>query len=109
MKLGRLFVFASENGASFSPYVLNVSDMLVADNRPAMLSPLSLRLIETVPEREMSFVSDIDGFIKVMQEVDGLADPFVKVKMTRIINKELGWIEWTKRKLTMWERPRLSY
>ena len=42
-KLGRLFVFASENGAKFSPYVPNVADILVANGMPTMLSPLTMR------------------------------------------------------------------
>jgi hypothetical protein len=66
-KLGRLFVFASEGGAEFSPYVPNVADMLVVNDRPLMLSPLSLRLTEHYRDRNISFVADIDGYVRVMQ------------------------------------------
>ena len=107
-KLGRLFVFASENGAQFSPYVPNVADILVADGKPAMLSPLSLRLVTTRPEREISFMADIDGFIRVMQEIDTPQDAQAKVRLTRQVNPELGWIEWAQRKLTSWQTPKLS-
>ena len=105
-KLGRLFVFASENGAKFSPYVPNVADVLVADGRPSMMTPLSLRLVDIRPEREISFVSDIDGFVCVMQEIDTPDDPSAKVKASRTINPDLNWIERFKRKLTSWQMPK---
>jgi len=105
-KLGRLFIFASENGASFSPYVPNVADILVADGRPSMLSPLMMRLVEQRPDRELVFVSDIDGFFRVMQEVDTAEDPSVVIKATRKINPNLSWSERLKRKLTSWQTPK---
>ena len=105
-KLGRLFVFASENGAKFSPYVPHVADMLVANGRPSMMTPLSLRLVDIRPEREISFVSDIDGFVCVMQEIDTPDDPSAKVKASRTINPDLNWIERLKRKLTSWQMPK---
>ena len=105
-KLGRLFVFASENGAKFSPYVPNVADMLVANGRPTMLSPLSLRLIGERPDRQIKFKADIDGFISVMQEIDDKDDPLAKVKLSRTINPDLGWIDWAKRKFTPWQTPK---
>jgi len=105
-KLGRLFVFASENGATFSPYVPNVADVLVADGRPTMLTPLSLRLIGEHSNRQMEFKADIDGFIRVMQEIDGKDDPLAKVKLARKINPDLGWIDWAKRKFTSWQIPK---
>ena len=104
--LGRLFIFASENGAKFSPYVPHVADMLVANGRPSMMTPLSLRLVDIRPEREISFVSDIDGYVRVMQEVDSPDDPNVKVKATRTINPDLNWVERLKRKLTAWQIPK---
>ena len=105
-KLGRLFVFASENGARFSPYVPHVADMLVANGRPTMMTPMSLRLVDVRPEREVSFTSDIDGFIQVMQEIDGPDDPSAKVRASRTINPDLGWTDWLKRKLTSWQMPK---
>jgi len=105
-KLGRLFVFASENGSKFSPYVPHVADMLVANGRPSLMTPLSLRLIDTRPEREVSFVSDIDGFVCVMQEIDTPDDPSAKVKASRTINPNLRWTERLKRKLTSWQMPK---
>lgn len=105
-KLGRLFVFASENGAKFSPYVPHVADVVVADGRPSIMTPLSLRLVDSRPEREISFVSDIDGFIRVMQEIDTLNDPRAKVKAARMINPDLSWTQRLKRKLSSWQMPK---
>lgn len=107
-KLGRLFVFASENGAAFSPYVPNVADVIVANGRPAMMTPLSMRVYGAQPVRQLAFTSDIDGFICVMQEVDTRDDPLVKVRLTRTINPNLGWIDWAQRKLTAWQKPKHS-
>jgi len=105
-KLGRLFVFASENGAKFSPYVPNVADIIAANGKPSMLTPLSLRLIGEHSDRQIKFKADIDGFISVMQEIDGKDDPLAKVKLTRTINPDLGWIDWAKRKFTPWQTPK---
>jgi hypothetical protein len=107
-KLGRLFVFASENGAQFSPYVPHVADILVANGKPAMLSPLSLRLVGAQPIRQLSFTADIDGFVRVIQEVDTPKDVRANVKLIRRINPDLGWIDWAKRKITTWQRPKHS-
>jgi hypothetical protein len=104
-KLGRLFVFASEGGAEFSPYVLNAADMLVANGRPTMLSPLSLRLTEHYRERDISFTADITGYVRVMQEIDNPQDPRAIITMTRTINPNLGWIEWAQRKFIPWPMP----
>jgi len=105
-KLGRLFVFASENGAQFSPYVPNVADILVANGQPTMLSPLTMRLLTDRADRRIKFKADIDGFIQVMQEVDDKTDPLAKVKLSRTINPDLGWIDWAKRKFTSWQTPK---
>ena len=109
-KLGRLVVVASENGAQFSPYVLNVADMMVANGQPLMLSPLALRLVSVhAPDRKLSFVSDIDGYVRVMQDVDTADEPKAVVKLTCKINPNLGWAAWLKRKTTSWlMSPRLS-
>lgn len=104
-KLGRLFVFASENGAQFAPYVQGVADMLVENGRPRMLTPLSLRLLHGQPTRELSFVSDIDGFICVMQEVDTPDEPRAKVRLSCRVNPELKWNERLWRKLKQWQKP----
>jgi hypothetical protein len=104
VKLGRLYVFASEKGAPFSPYVHGVADMLVANGRPQMMSQLSMRLVPAVPVRELSFVSDIDGYICIMQEVDTAAEPGAKVRVVCTINPELGWMDWLKRKAARWQR-----
>ena len=105
-KLGRLFVFASENGAQFSPYVPNVADIIVSNGMPTMLSPLSMRLLTERADRQIKFKADIDGFIQVMQEVDDATDPLAKVKLARTINPDLGWIDWAKRKISSWQTPK---
>ena len=105
-KLGRLFVFASENGAQFSPYVPNVADIIVSNGMPTMLSPLTMRLLTERADRQIKFTADIDGFIQVMQEVDEATDPLAKVRLSRTINPDLGWIDWAKRKLTTWQTPK---
>lgn len=108
-KLGRLFVFASENGGEFSPYVLNVAHMIVVDGRPSILSPLTMRLVEARPSRELSFVTDIDGYLRVMQEIDDPSDPRVRIRMTRKINPNLGWVERLQRRIASWQMtPTLS-
>jgi hypothetical protein len=105
-KLGRLFVFASENGAQFSPYVPNVADVFVANGRPMMMSPMSMRLIGDRTDREIKFKADIDGFIRVMQEIDDKTDPLATVTLRRTINPDLGWVDWAKRKMTTWQTPK---
>lgn len=107
-KLGRLFIFASEGGAKFSPYVRGVADMVVHNGMPPMLTPLSLRLVEGQPVRQLSFVSDIDGFICVMQEVDTPDEPRAKVRLTCRINPELKWNQRLWRKLQQWQRPKFT-
>jgi hypothetical protein len=104
-KLGRLYVFASENGAPFSPYVHGVANMLVMNGQPQMLSQLSMRLVAASPVRELTFVSDIDGFIRVMQEVDTKDEPKAKIRIECTVNPDLGWKEWFKRKVAQWQRP----
>jgi len=105
-KLGRLFVFASENGAQFSPYVPNVADILVANGRPTMLSPMSMRLIGPESSKQLAFTADIYGFIRVIQEIDTLDDVRAKVKLTRKINPDLGWIAKLQRRFTPWQTPK---
>lgn len=107
-KLGRLFVFASEKRSKFSPYVPNVADMLVNNGRPQILSPLMFRLHDVQPVHTIRFKSDIDGFFRVMQEVDEPDDPRVAVTLTRKINPNLGWGEWIQRKLAAWQIPASS-
>ncbi len=101
-KLGRLLVFASENGAEFSPYVPHVADMLVANGRPVMLTPLSMRLGGAGCKCQISFVADISGAIRIMQEVDGPDDPRVVVELSRTINPNLGWLARLQRRFMPW-------
>ena len=107
-KLGRLFVFASENGAQFSPYVLNAANAPALDGKPSFMSPVALRLTLAKPERHVSFVSDIDGFVRVIQEVDSVDEPLAKVRITRRINADLNWVDWLARRFTSWQKPKLT-
>ena len=65
-----------------------------------MMSPISLRLAEAQPSRTASFVSDIDGYFCVMQEVDSKADLLEKVSLRRKINPALPWTQRANRTLT---------
>lgn len=86
--LGRLFVFARAIGdAEFSPYVPNVEAM-PSFNEPKMLSPMALRLTYAHPQRQLEFVSDIDGWVRLMQEVDGPKDPRCRIKWRRTVSRE---------------------
>ncbi|WP_156435238.1 hypothetical protein [Bradyrhizobium lablabi] len=109
-KLGRLYVFACERGNDhFSPYVPDMSSLVGSE--PKLLSTMALRLTEDRPEREISFVSDIDGFVRIMQEVDTAKDPRAKVKLTRTICPDLPWPERMLRLITgilTWPTLKLS-
>jgi len=98
-KLGRLFVFAKEkSNTGYSPYVAGLSSGVMADNgEPNMHSPLTLRLTEGQPTRQLKFVADIHGHIQVMQEVDTADEVLAKVKMSRQICPYIGWKEWLSR------------
>jgi hypothetical protein len=99
-KLGRLFVFAKEGEAEFSPYVTNVREKLAVGGEPRMLSPMALRLDPQRPQGEISFVSDIDGYICVIQEVDTAKDPKVKVTLKRQVCPDLPWLAKVSRHLS---------
>jgi hypothetical protein len=87
-QLGRLYVFAKEaRGEDFSPYVPRMTSF----EEPSMATPVSLRLIDSHPEKRVSFTSDIDGYVCVMQEVDDFRDPLAHVNMRRIIDRNLNW------------------
>lgn len=97
MKLGRLFVFAREvNEERFSPYVQGMYNEF-ASREPVMHRPMMLRLIEALPERELSFVADIDGYVCITQESDLLLDPHARVRIRRILPPNIGWKAWLQR------------
>lgn len=98
-------MFSSENGGPFSPYVHGVAAVLTTDSPPKMMSQLSMRLVPAHPVRELSFESDIDGFICVMQEVDTKDDPRAKIRIECTINPDLGWKDWLLRKAAQWQKP----
>jgi hypothetical protein len=99
-RLGRLFVFAREGEAPFSPYVENiVGKLAVVGERPNMYTPMSMRLSEQRPQHEISFVSDFNGWVRIMQEVDRPTDTRAIVKLSRIINPYLPWRERLMRRI----------
>lgn len=96
-RLGRLFVFARElTEDRFSPYVQGLYNE-IASKEPVLHSPMMLRLVEQMPERELSFVADIDGFVCVTQEVDTAKDKTARVRLKRIVPSHLGPREWLRR------------
>lgn len=98
--LGRLFVFARERGNDeFSPYVRELTAKLQTDDgRPSLLTPMMLRLTEQNNARTLQFTSDIDGWLRVMQEVDtALGEPKVLVRWSRKIAPQLPWLQRIKR------------
>lgn len=101
-RLARLFVFAKESNGQFAPYVANLLAVAVGDT-PRMHMPMSLRLDSYRNEKEISFVSDFDGFVQVMQEVDTAKDPRAIVKIKRKINPHLSWKEKLTRRFLAWK------
>jgi hypothetical protein len=96
--LGRLFVFAKEGqNETFSPYTPMV-DILV-NGQPPILTPLMLRLNTQQPMRELQFVADFDGYVRIFQEVDTAKDVLARVRLQRTICAQLGWRDWLVRSL----------
>jgi hypothetical protein len=75
----------------FSPYVRDVEAKIMLDGPPPVLSPLSLRLTNRDPTKTLSFLSDINGYFCVMQEVDTANEPKAKVTLRRRICPDLSW------------------
>ena len=98
-KIGRLFVFAREGDAEFSPYVQNVSAKMAVNGMPQIFTPMHRRLDLVRPKCEISFTSDIDGWIRVMQEVDRPNDIRAIVHISRTIDPTLPWIKKVVRQL----------
>jgi hypothetical protein len=99
-RLSRLFVFAREGDAEFSPYVQNLGELMaVQHDRPQLYTPMSMRLSDKRPMHELSFIADIDGWIQIMQEVDRPNDTRAVVRISRTINPYLSWRERQMRRL----------
>lgn len=89
-KLHRLFVFSKDRaGGDYSPYV--AAQLLDFGGEPRMVSALGLRVSEALPTRELHFVADFDGYIKIMQEVDRPNDVRARVSLRRQIDPALPW------------------
>lgn len=104
-KLSRLFLFAKEGNADYSPYVANVREKLAVGGEPHIMKPMSMRLDVYRQEAEIVLTSDIDGYLRLMQEVDNAKEVRAKVRlkrricpdlpvMTRIIRKLSGISAW---------------
>jgi hypothetical protein len=100
-KLSRLYVFAKEGDVQFSPYVEGLHEkLMVSGERPQMYTPLSMRLDGHRPQHEISFVADIDGWIRIMQEVDRAHDSKAVVRIKRTVNPSLPWWQRLRRLLS---------
>lgn len=101
--LARLYVWAKQTGSNqFSPYVQN-TDAVAKDGMPQMLSPLSMRLVEQRPSHRISFVSDIEGQVVIVQEVDTREDKLAEVTLDLSMATK-SKLNRFKRRLTEWPR-----
>jgi len=89
-QLGRLYVFAREGDEDYSPYIPGLASIPEYET-PTMMSPLYGRLTETRRECEISFKSDIDGWVRIYQEVDEAKDARVAVRWKYIADPDLPW------------------
>ena len=101
-RLGRLFVFAREGEAEFSPYVYHAADKMRIgiDGPPQIMHPMTMRLTEQHSLKQLDFIVDIDGYLTVMQEVDRADDPRARIKLKRKICPYLPWTKKIARMLT---------
>ena len=91
LSLGRLYVFAREGeDAEYSPYIPGLASAPEYE-MPTMMSPLYVRLTQSQPEREMSFKSDIDGWVRIYQEVDAPEDTRVPIRWKYKVDPGLPW------------------
>jgi len=60
---------------------------------PTMKSPLYMRLTETRPESQITFTSDIDGWVRIYQEVDTVKDARVSVRWKYLVDPDLPWTQ----------------
>lgn len=100
-QLGRLYVFAREGGEEYSPYIPGLADMPEFE-MPTMNQPIHVRLTDARRESEVTFKSDIDGWVRIYQEVDGLNTPRVAVKWKYQVDPDLPWMERMKRHMRVY-------
>ena len=96
--LNRLFVFARQGEDDFIPYVPHMNDLM--QDKPQLMTPMSLRVNDRRPKWQISFRSDITGEICVMEETDTAKDPLAKVWLRRKINPELPWTQRLTKRIT---------
>jgi len=90
--LGRLYVFAREGDEEYSPYIPGLADMPEFE-MPSMRSPIHVRLTDARRESEITFKSDIDGWVRIYQEVDGLNTPRADVRWKYMVDPALPWTQ----------------
>ena len=91
--LGRLYVFAREGTEpEYSPYIPGLASTPEFE-MPTMKSPLYMRLTETRPESQITFTSDIDGWVRIYQEVDTAKDARVTVRWKYLVDPDLPWTQ----------------
>lgn len=103
--LARLYVWARQTeDTEFSPYVQGLSVESVSLNTtPQMHKPLSLRLIPKKRSDKVSFISDIEGQIVVVQEVDSIRDKTADVKIELVMGGNSRF-EHLKRRVLEWPK-----
>jgi hypothetical protein len=100
--LGRLYVFAREGGdPEYSPYIPGLASMPEFET-PTMTSPLYVRLSSARPEHQISFKSDIDGWVRIYQEVDEAKDARADVRWKYLVDPDLPWTQRLSRHLRMY-------
>jgi hypothetical protein len=106
--LARLYVFAREVvSEEFSPYVPTID----LGGAPVMQSPLMLRLTSENPSRTIGFEVDVDGYIRVVQEIDRPTDQCAQVRIKRVAAPSTSWLAAIGRKiveLVSWPMLKLS-
>jgi len=94
--LGRLYVFARQDGEEYSPYIPGLA-LMPEYEMPTMNQPIHMRLTAARRESEVTFKSDIDGWVRIYQEVDADKDARVNVRWKYQVDPDLPWMERMKR------------
>jgi hypothetical protein len=103
--LARLYIWARQKeDTQFSPYVQGLGAEVVSPGgSPQMHKPLSMRLISKKRSDKVSFISDIEGQIVVIQEVDSIRDKTADVKIELVMVNDSSLARF-KRRITEWPK-----
>ena len=104
-RLARLYVWAKQSKSNeFSPYAVGQEGGgIVLNGQPIMLTPLNIRLVEQRPSHQISFRSDIEGQIVIVQEVDTRDDKVAEVNLDLHMANRSKIVRF-KRRLTEWPK-----